>query len=75
MSYDDIVSEVSTLSIDQKLILVAAIWDQISESPEKIPVPTFHENILKERSSTFDPEQNGTECRPWSDIRKEYGLR
>ena len=68
MTYDQVVKEIDRLNIDQKILLVEAIWDQIAADPEQIPVPKHHQQILKDRV-------NDTDGTTWSDLRKDYGLR
>ena len=68
MTYDQVVKEIDRLNIDQKILLVEAIWDQIAAEPESVPVPDFHKAILEKRVA----EDGGTS---WSSLRKDYGLR
>lgn len=68
MTYDQVVKQIDRLNLDQKILLVEAIWDQIAESPEQVPVPDFHKRILKDRVNDSDGDA-------WSDLRKDHGLR
>jgi putative addiction module component (TIGR02574 family) len=42
------------LSVDEKIEYLQALWDRVSASPETIPVPNWHRDILKERLQDFE---------------------
>ena len=37
------------LSVDEKIDYLRSLWDRIAASPETIPVPEWHREILDER--------------------------
>jgi len=38
-----------TMSIPDKLELLEALWDDLSRSPDQIPSPEWHKDVLEER--------------------------
>jgi putative addiction module component (TIGR02574 family) len=42
------------LSVDEKIEYLQALWDRVSASPETIPVPNWHSDILRERLQDFE---------------------
>lgn len=69
MKTDEILQEVQKLGVGQRLLLVEAIWDSLSDDGAELPIPQWHRDKLDERS--FDQGS----ARPWDEIRKEMGLR
>jgi hypothetical protein len=37
------------LSVDEKIDCLPALWDRIAATPETIPVPDWHREVLDER--------------------------
>ena len=37
------------LSVEEKLDYVQSLWDRIVAHPEEVPVPDWHQRILKDR--------------------------
>ena len=37
------------LSIDEKIDYLQSLWDRIAESPEAVPIPEWHREILDQR--------------------------
>lgn len=50
------------LSVDEKIDYVQSLWDQIAASPDTIPVPQWHRDILDERLKDYaaDPTRGDT---------------
>lgn len=44
------------LSVDEKIDYVQSLWDQIAASPDTIPVPQWHRDILDERMKDYDAD-------------------
>lgn len=38
-----------SLSIEEQIEYIEALWDHVSERPELIPVPDWHQEIIAER--------------------------
>ena len=53
------------LSVDEQLEYVEALWDRIAEHPERVPVPDWHRQVIRERLAADSPS------RPWDDVRRE----
>jgi putative addiction module component (TIGR02574 family) len=49
---EDIIAAASSLSPAERLQLVEAIWDSLLESPNTIPVPDWHRQVLDERHNS-----------------------
>jgi putative addiction module component (TIGR02574 family) len=42
------------LSVEEKIDYVQSLWDRIAASPETIPLPDWHHEILDERLKDLD---------------------
>lgn len=45
---------ITRLSMEERLILIGAIWDSITDSANQPEIPQWHINILEERLSSAD---------------------
>jgi len=41
------------LSAEEKLDYVQSLWDRLSASPEEVPVPEWHKQIVNERFAAY----------------------
>ena len=41
-----------TLSVEEQIEYVEALWDHIAERPDQVPVPEWHQEIIAERLAT-----------------------
>ncbi len=57
------------LTVSEQIEYVQALWDRIAVSPEQVPVPDWHEEILRERIETY--RRNPTAGRPWPEARAD----
>lgn len=57
------------LSADEKLEYIQALWDHVSEHPEKVPVPEWHRQVVADRLAAL--RRGEIASRPWSEIREE----
>ena len=55
------------LSMNEKIDYVQSLWNRIAASPESIPVPEWHRQILDERMK--DLEDNPAAGDVWDDVR------
>jgi hypothetical protein len=46
-----------------------ALWDHITAGPDKIPVPDWHLELLREREARY--ERDGMQGTPWEEFEKE----
>lgn len=44
------------LSVDEKIDYAQSLWDQIAATPETIPVPDWHRDLLDERLKDFEAD-------------------
>jgi putative addiction module component (TIGR02574 family) len=51
-----LLDEILRLPIDQRLELVERVWDSIAATPESIPVPEWHKEVLDHRLGQ-DPQE------------------
>lgn len=68
MESQEILQEVEKLDVDQRLLLVEAIWDSLSSEESELPIQDWQLEKLGHRQ--FDPSL----AQPWSELRKKMGL-
>ena len=56
------------LSVEEKLDYLESLWDRIAASPESIPVPDWHREILDERLK--DLEANPDAGVTWETVQE-----
>jgi len=67
---DTLLKELTRLSINEKLLLVEALWDSIASDPDQVEMPEHHKTILEERLKTLEQDKsNGTS---WNELREKY---
>jgi len=59
--------EFKTLSSDDRISYVQRLWDFIAETPDQVPVPESHKQILDQRLAAYEAQPNQAE--PWSRTR------
>jgi len=47
-------AEIEKMTLEQKLEVMELLWKSISEKPEEVPTPAWHEEIAAERLSRID---------------------
>ncbi|MEO6202560.1 MAG: addiction module protein [Nitrospirales bacterium] len=57
------------LSVEEQIDFVQSLWDRIASTPEQVPVPEWHRQILLERLEAY--RANPTAGRPWEDVRAD----
>jgi putative addiction module component (TIGR02574 family) len=58
-----------SLSVEEKIEYVQALWDAIVDSREDVPVPEWHREIIRDRLA--EHRANPDAGRAWSDVRSE----
>ena len=58
-----------TLSVDEQIAYLHALWDHIAAKPEAVPVPDWHQAILDERLADLERTANGETT--WDAFRAE----
>jgi putative addiction module component (TIGR02574 family) len=56
------------LSVDEQIEYVQSLWDRIAASPEQVPVPEWHREILNERLQDYEANPNAGES--WDLVRE-----
>jgi len=64
--------ELLELSVEKRLAIAAAIWDSLVSTPESVPVPDWHRDILQQRLGEDDRIGGGGEA--WSDLRRRIEI-
>ena len=49
------------LSVDEKIDYLQSLWDRIAATPEMIPVPEWHREIIDERLQDLEANPNAGE--------------
>jgi putative addiction module component (TIGR02574 family) len=58
-----------SLSVEEKIEYVHALWDAIVDAAADVPVPDWHLEIIRERAEQH--RANPDAGRPWSDVRRD----
>ena len=66
-------SDLLELPVNERLRLVSALWDSISEEPDLLKLTDSERKLLDERMEAF--MKNPTEGRPWSEIKADIFSR
>ena len=56
------------LSVDEKIDYLQSLWDRVAATPEAIPVPGWHRDILDERLKNLEANPAGLSERFLSDV-------
>ena len=61
-------NEILALPAEEQLEISAAIWESLAATPERVPVPGWHIEILRQRLEEDDADPTGGES--WSSVRR-----
>jgi putative addiction module component (TIGR02574 family) len=64
---------IDRLSVTERLDLIGQIWDSISESSEKVPLPEWHRQELERRRAAA--ESNPDAGIPWDTVKARLSYR
>ena len=58
------------LSVDEQIAYVQSLWDRIAATPEQVPVPEWHREVLDERlkDEQAHPDAGAT----WDVVRERF---
>jgi putative addiction module component (TIGR02574 family) len=59
--------DIKALSVEERLDLIERIWDTFADSPETIPMPDWHRDVLDERLRNLEGEPDAGA--PWADVK------
>lgn len=57
------------LPVEDKVEYVEALWDRIAATPENVPIPEWHQQLVSDRLAEYrnDPKTG----RPWQEVRDD----
>ena len=57
------------MSVAEQIEYVQTLWERIAASPDDVPVPDWHREVIRERVKQLeaDPAQG----RPWAEVRRD----
>jgi putative addiction module component (TIGR02574 family) len=64
-------SAAAKLTPDEKLELISILWDDLSATPENIPIPDWQKEELDRRNAEF--EKHPESALSWEDVRQQLG--
>ena len=67
------IDELLALPINRRLELMEALWDSLSATPELVPVPDWHREVLEQRLAEDDTDPSPGE--DWSQVRRRIENR
>jgi putative addiction module component (TIGR02574 family) len=56
------------LSVEEQIDYVQSLWDRIAASPERVPVPDWHREVLDERLKDYEANPDAGES--WDVVRE-----
>lgn len=65
MTKEALLAEILRLSPEERIELLGDAWDVIAASPEDVPVPAWHVDVLEERLADESPEYVS-----WDELRE-----
>ena len=69
MAVNPLLEQIQKLSIDDRIALVEAVWDQIADDAAKLPLTEQQRRLLDVRIADY--EAHPDDVVPWSDVRAE----
>ncbi len=57
------------LPVEEQIEYVQTLWDRVAAKPEDVPVPDWHQQVVRERLDAYGKSPNTG--RPWSEVRDE----
>lgn len=57
------------LSVEEQIDYLQSLWGRIAASPERVPVPEWHQHVLRERLEAYRTKP--TAGRPWEQVRTD----
>jgi putative addiction module component (TIGR02574 family) len=73
MSPNQLAAEAVKLSMEERLVLLAAIWESMAATAERLPLPRAHREELDRRLQ--DLEQNPGDDSSWAEVRSRMEAR
>lgn len=64
----DVALPLDKMSIPDKLRLMEELWGDLCRTPENIPSPTWHDDVLRAREKRF--EEGKTSFEDWDEAKR-----
>jgi len=61
------------LSVDDQIEYLQSLWDRVTASAERVPVPAWHAEIIRKRVAELESDPNS--AIPWEQAREEIVRR
>lgn len=65
--------DVETMTIEEKLQAIEALWENLCRQPEGIPIPAWHVQLLEEREARVKSGEEAFE--DWDVVKKRIQAR
>jgi putative addiction module component (TIGR02574 family) len=65
--------QLGTMTVSEKLDLLEALWDDLSQNPEQVPSPDWHREILEERRE--DLQAGREQLEDWEKAKQDIRRR
>jgi putative addiction module component (TIGR02574 family) len=66
-------SQIDSLSVPERLELMDDVWASLAAEPRSVPIPAWHEEILRQRMATFEADK--ANAVPWDEVRERLLAR
>ena len=61
------------LSVDDQIEYLQSLWDRVTASADRVPVPAWHAEIIRKRLAELEADPNSAV--PWEQAREEIVRR
>jgi len=65
--------QIDQMALDEKLSAMEALWDDLCQHEEDVPVPQWHKDLLDERERLI--EQGSAQFADWETAKKRISER
>lgn len=53
------------LTVEEQLDYVEALWEHIAAQPDRVPIPDWHREVVRDRIAADSSK------RPWAEVRRD----
>ena len=57
------------LTVEQRLELIGELWDGIPDTPDALPIPEWHQEVLRQRLAAADADPKA--AIPWEEVERQ----
>lgn len=54
------------LTVEEQVDYLQALWERISDRPEKVPAPAWHREVIRERVAAYEADPQNV--RSWDEV-------